>query len=128
VETIDLSFLTGTPGREFRKECQVGEEKGSLRVDLFSELTEGNMWEIRTDYYGPIRPRPALGAQFKRREFWRFYSLEKVPAGLSRALVRLGATDEYMLRLQAAYAEILAQVSGVVEHEDVHTDTGPYDE
>jgi hypothetical protein len=110
VETVDLSHLSGSLAREFKKELTLGKETSRLAVVLLPQFNESR---VSVTYYD--------GA--KRRGFWRTYKLKAVPASLTRGLVRLGASDAYMRELQEAYEEILAQASGV-RHEDVHTDTG----
>jgi hypothetical protein len=107
VETIDLSSLSEK--REFKKEITLGKETGRLIVHF----------NPPDSCYISVKYHPYRG-------FERSYRLKEVPASLTRGLVRLGASDAYMLRLQAVYAEILAQVSEV-GHDQLHTDNPEYD-
>lgn len=116
VETVDLSHLSGSPNREFLRGYRHGEEIGALRVYVSSE---GGV-------YGVVGGWDIGAARFlsgkERRKFWRYYGLKKVPARLTRGLLRLGASVVLMRELETAYAEILAAVAEV-RHEDLHTDT-----
>lgn len=110
METIDLSHLSSSEARIFKKEITLGEERGRLIVSF----SPPHGCYISTIYHP------------KNRRFERSYWLKEVPASLTRALVRLGASDAYMGRLAAAYAGILSQVSEV-PHEGLHTDNPEYD-
>ena len=110
VETLDLSGIlpSGDGLPRFKREIKRGREKGTLWVFIFS-----TGWNLTVSY-----SRPG-----KHRRFRRIYRFEAVPAHLTRDLLRLGASDAFLGRLEAAYAEILQAVRPV-EHEDLHTDTG----
>jgi hypothetical protein len=114
VETLDLSGILPLPGphRTFERKFRKGRERGIIWV-----LSLKNFWQIDVSY-----SRPGKG-----RSFSQLYRFEAVPARLTRGLVRLGASDAFLLRLQAAYEDILRAVRPV-EPEEVHTDTGAYDE
>jgi hypothetical protein len=115
VQTVDLSFLSDTPERKFEKEIRLGKETARLEVS-FNAFIWVNRCRIYITYDG-----------LRRRESCHIYRLEAVPATLTRRILRLGVTEGYMLRLTSAYAEILEAVRPI-EHGDLHTDTGAYDE
>ena len=123
LETVDLSHLSDAPAREFEKWWAEDKKKeGSVKVFLHPDpivnsLLPEEAWIILVDY--------SIGVKY--RTFRGDYLLKAVPASLPRRLVRLGAPETFMRWLAATYAEILEAVRPV-EREDVHTDTGPYDE
>ena len=110
LETVDLSHLFGSPAREFRKEIRLGREMGLLIV----------LFNPPDSCYISAKYHPYRG-------FERTFPLKEVPARITRGLVRLGASDAYMRELQAADAAILAEGSGPVRHDQLHTDASEHE-
>jgi hypothetical protein len=93
-EILDLSHLIGTPERKFEKTITLGKEIGRLEVSFSRPPAWQKNCIVVIAFHG--------GKGKPHRVCRRIFPLEVVPATLTRGMVRLGATDAYMLKLQEA--------------------------
>ena len=131
MEFVDLSHLRGIPKRAIKKEIPLGKKRAVLEVSITQSHRFGwNTWGISVTTVRGCRYvcqglylLDQVPASLPRDDLFRWVGGNRFGVGPYHRWVRFKTTDAFLLRLTEAYEEIVAEVSGVVHHEDLHTDT-----